>query len=222
MESIKKIDISEYPLCDTDFWINISQLLENERVFECFNKVLFADAVSYELINKSFSADKKFKEAYLKYKEEVSNNRAYDLILSENLFINSKERLVIKKLLVENNIEYDDCNKCYKGRPKDLGEKVSIIYATVLSLKILLSDDRGSKKFKNRINNMRGRRGREVAVISTGTFLRRAGLEEKKVGKMLDELYKEESVPVIESKKDDVKKESFLEAKKRLTSSGKL
>ncbi|WMM26708.1 hypothetical protein RBU61_08515 [Tissierella sp. MB52-C2] len=221
MKCIEKIDIAEYPLCDADFWINICYLLERERVFKCFNKILFADAVWHELKGKSFSNKEKFKNAYVEYINEINKNRAYNLVLSEDVFIDSKQRLLIEKLLVEHNIRYDKRNKCYEKGQKDLGEKVSIIYATVLSLKILLSDDNGSKEFRSK-SNIRKRIGRQVDVFSTGSFLRRAGLEENEVGKLLDKLYDGEKLLETKNIKDETKKESFLDAKNRLISSGKL
>lgn len=142
--------LNEYPICDTDIFYKLCKCKKDSQLFEIYKKINFADVVYQEIANNSGNNSKKdsVEKVYFKKTLKELNKRIKDKLANIiNYFQQDleKKRLIDKYLLKE-NIMYDYEKRQYILQ-KDIGEKVSIIYAAVLGIKIILSDDNGSKDF---------------------------------------------------------------------------
>lgn len=174
-------EIRKFPICDADFWIKVSKLddynliPEKESLFNKYNKVLFSDAVTFEIKEKALEDDMEFGSAYKTYKTKLKDNSIIKLDVTDKSFFTDKELKAIQRQFVRYKIDYDFKKKLYKKRSEGLGEKVSIIYAEILSLTIFLSDDREFRK--DYIKNMYTRSNDYIEIMNVYSFLKSLGMK---------------------------------------------
>lgn len=160
----------KYPICDTDIWIKMCKIDMQEDLFDEYKKLFFSDVVIQELKNKAVDSPNNLKCGLDEYKLKKDN--IYNLSMNGEYF-NSKERKIAKRLFVLNGIYYE--NDAFSEREKNLGEKVSLIYASIHNLDIMLSDDKESKIYSKEIR----RRFKTVKVINAIEFLKIRGKTEE-------------------------------------------
>lgn len=167
-----------YPICDTDVLVNCCKVSRIENLFDLYSKINISDAVFQEInhnknknIKKSGDFKKDLKKNYFgkthNHLNNMLNNGQANLI--EYYKIDENKRSTIDILLFEQNISYDKTNNCYELY-ENLGETVSIIYAAVLRINVVLSDDRDSLDFADRFHGLK--------VIRLEEILKKIGIED--------------------------------------------
>ena len=131
----KKEELSEYPICDTDIWIDIILAEIDNLLFEKYGKIVFADVVEQEIMmfrnNPTFQC---IANKFMTYKEQ------------DRIIVICHDRIdCIDKMLLEKQLK--ECNSQFKTGLKDYpheehkGEIVSAIYAEYFVLPFLKSND---------------------------------------------------------------------------------
>lgn len=129
------IDLSEYPICDTDIWIDAILAKLDAALIEKYHKIIVADVVEKEIMY--FEKSDYFKiiaERYSHYKQSGT------IITINHSDINAEDRKLLEKQLI-------DCDSRFKTGLKDRphekhkGEIVSAIYAEHFELPFLKSND---------------------------------------------------------------------------------
>lgn len=134
MDKIEKIQ--DYPICDTDIWIKVSNI-ENCELFFCeYNELNIAEVVQNEI--KIVSKEKGF-SAFDNFKYYKKNKKLNLLKFSQ---FNEEEKNAILHLFSIYNVSVNEKGILINDRKKDKGETVSLIYASVLNIPIILSDDK--------------------------------------------------------------------------------
>lgn len=175
--------MKKYPICDADIWIKSCKTKEEEKIFELYEKLFFSEAVIQELSNKKKDDPSNLGLGF-DYLEKYCD-KYHEMDLNDGKFFNSKERRTAKRLFVQNKIDYDDVNKSFP-RQEHLGEKVSLVYAAIHKLDLMLSDDNGSKKYKGNIHN----KFKMVKIINFVDFLTKIGYSKEEAEKIRDEVSK--------------------------------
>lgn len=183
------IELCNYPICDTDIWIKLSKVTQNQIIFNKYTKALFSDAVIFELKNKKEDNEFEFGYAFEYYINEKRSGKIIKLELTDSNYFDSKAKRVVKKMFVDNNIEYDTENSSFK-RKKHLGEKVSLIYAAVLNLRVLLSDDNGAFEHRKYIKDTSKISFPYVRIISLKQLLLDGGIREDDAIKICEQTKK--------------------------------
>ncbi|GAA0078904.1 hypothetical protein UT300005_32830 [Clostridium sp. CTA-5] len=168
--------VNKYPICDSDLIIKLCKCKKYSELFEYYKIINFTDAVYQEICsnlklsqNKNVDLNFAFNKAF----NVINDNREKGKAKIINLFEQNSDIVkIINKHLRNENIIYDNVKKQYV-LGEDLGEKVSIIYAAVLGISIILSDDKGSKEFVKKF--MR------VKVIRLNEVLSKFGLNDKEI-----------------------------------------
>ncbi|PNT91573.1 hypothetical protein [Clostridium thermosuccinogenes] len=194
----------DYPICDTDIWIDLSKVSKNYIIFNVYEKAFLSDAVVFELKNKSIDNEQVFKCALDAYKTEKNKGNVYRLDINDSNIFDENEKRVVKKLFVDNDIEYDDSKKCFK-RKKHLGEKVSLIYAAVLKLKVLLCDEResGIERHRSDIKLSFGNKFPYIQIVRLKELLLRSGHTEESAYQIIDQAKKHQQ-ELVQVDADDV------------------
>ena len=129
------VNLKNYPICDTDIWVDIILAKIDSLLFSKYEKIVIADVVEWEILQ--FQKDEYSKciaEKYLYYK-----NRK-DIIIINHSDINEEDRKLLEKQL-------KDCDNRFQNglvdfpHEKHKGEIVSAIYAEYLKLSFLKSND---------------------------------------------------------------------------------
>lgn len=134
------IELSGYPICDTDIWVDLSLADLIECLFEKHGKIIIADVVEKEIMK--FSRNPQFKiieENYVKYKN------AKDIIVIKHSDIDKEDRLFLEKQLKECDSRFQTGLRD-SPHEKHKGEIVSAIYAEYFSIPFLKSNDGAFKK----------------------------------------------------------------------------
>ena len=129
------IELAQYPICDTDIWIDavlgkLDRILVNK-----YNKLIVADVVEKEIMK--FTNDDTFSiiaEKFLQYK----NNQEIIVIMHSD--INEIDRRMLEKQLVECDDKFETGLKD-DPHEKNKGEIVSAIYAEHFKIPFLKSND---------------------------------------------------------------------------------
>lgn len=189
------IGMKKYPICDTDIWIKSCKLNKEEKIFEKYNKLFFADAVKQELENKKKDNANEFGIGIEML--EKHDDKCYELSM-HNKFFNSKERKLVRRYFKKEKINYNEETKIFE-RDKNTGEKVSLIYAFIHNLKIVLSDDKGSEEFRRHIES----KYKTIEVVNLLDFLVSLGIDEKSAKKMRADVSRpiEEKAQIAEAAK---------------------
>lgn len=143
------------PICDTDIWIKNCKCKDRfglDLIFEMYSGIYMSDAVRQELAR---TQREEFKEEFelgnQKVKEYYSDG-FIEIIRHTSNFFNNEQNLAVKKEFLEKGIVYDYERNKFAGCKKGLGEKVTIIYAAMLGIPIILSDDGHCKDGVSMIN----------------------------------------------------------------------
>ncbi|EGT3605622.1 TPA: hypothetical protein I9080_003000 [Clostridium perfringens] len=177
-------EMKKYPICDTDIWIKSCKLKKENYIFDKFNKLVFSDAVIVELENKKNDNKDEFGIGYdslNKYKDYY-----HELSIKDKIFFNSKERKIAKRLFHNNKIDYNYETNSFDKRTEHLGEKVSLIYASIHNMSVMLSDDNDSKEYKSYIRN----RFKTVKIINLVDLLIMNGISKDDALKIRKEVSK--------------------------------
>ncbi|APU61173.1 hypothetical protein [Clostridium botulinum] len=142
-----KHEMTKYPICDTDIWIKLCKLNEEKNMFSIYSKIFFADAVIQELKNKKNDNTREFGIGYDSLKSY--KNEYFELNLNCEKFFSYRDKCVAQRLFLANKIEYDEESGLF-SRNRNTGELVSLIYASIHNLQIILSDDGDTKIFKDK------------------------------------------------------------------------
>lgn len=137
----------EYPICDTDLWIKVSKVKNLNVIYSNHDKVFISDAVRQEIENKSKDVPAKFSCGFESLKKSYKDNKIIVMRLDNSKTFDEDERAAVEQAFAEFGIHYDKDNNKFIGRPKNLGERVSAIYASVHGLTLILSDDGGLNEF---------------------------------------------------------------------------
>lgn len=170
----------EYPLCDTDLWIGVSQLNEMDVIFTQYNIIFICDAVKKELINKREDDPSKFECGYLNYRKFKDNGKVKFMQLANDAQFNEKEKSLVISHFLNLGIKYNQENDEFIGRTKNLGEKVSLIYAGIHSMPVVLSNDGGANKFASA-------HFKHVQVINLRELLIRYGYSNTECSRVLNQ-----------------------------------
>ena len=129
------IELSNYPICDTDIWVNAILAKLDEALINKYNKIIVADVVEKEILwFKSSSYFKVIAERFLEYKNKEA------IIVIQHSDINNIDRKLLEKQLI-------DCDSRFKygladnPHEKHKGEIVSAIYAQHFEIPFLKSND---------------------------------------------------------------------------------
>lgn len=149
-----KLDKSK-PICDTDIWIKHCKCKERffkDIIFNLYTGIYMADAVRQELARTDREKYKEeFKLGNTKVKEYCKDGMI-SVIRHKSEFFTEEQIKAVEREFVEKGILYDDTNKKFVGCKRGLGEQVTIIYAAMLEIPVILSDDAHCKIGANLIS----------------------------------------------------------------------
>ena len=215
------IELKKFPICDTDFWIKICKITKCDILFTKYSKALFSDAVVFELQMKVERNKDEFSCAMKEYNIGESKGRVIRIGFNSPNYFSTKEKKVVEKMFVDNKIEFDSESNCYIEK-RHLGEIVSLIYAAVLNLEILLSDDGGTSRHAAELNFP------YIKIIKLRQFFIDSGFSAKKANELCIEANKSLDEKVLEKELEDnfskgiYKTKSLSTLKKALQLKGKL
>lgn len=171
----------EYPICDTDLWIKVSKLNNLNLIYNNHNKIFISDAVRQELENKSKDSPLEFIGSLESLKKKYKDEKVLIMRLDNPKIFNKDERAAVEQAFAEFEIHYDKTNNKFIGRQKNLGERVSAIYASVHGLTLILSDDGELNKFLSTNYSY-------IAVKNLKDLLYDYGYEHNEINKIINEL----------------------------------
>lgn len=137
----------EYPICDTDIWINVSKLNKYDIIFTQYENIFISDAVREEIENKASDDSEQFKCALDGFKNMYQKKKVYCMRLNNKTHFNEEEKALAQHYFVQSGINYNEETGRFVGRARNVGEKVSVIYASIHNLPMVLSRDSGADKF---------------------------------------------------------------------------
>lgn len=131
----KGIELKQYPICDTDIWVDVVLAELDEILISKYSKLVVADVVEKEILK--FNHDGSFRniaEKYLLYKKDGK------IIVIEHSDIDEIDRRFLERQLVDCDARFvtglkDDPHEQHKG------EIVSAIYAEYFESPFLKSND---------------------------------------------------------------------------------
>lgn len=139
--------IENYPICDCDIWIKhckYEHSYNENLIFSLYDRVYMSDAVVQELIRERDITYESFIEDFnlgkTKFREE-NNKRIHVIHAFSNLFDDDMKK-ALRRSFSEKEIYFQ--NHKYIGTKQqliNLGEKVTIIFASILEIPVILSDD---------------------------------------------------------------------------------
>lgn len=128
-------ELSNYPICDTDIWVDIILAKLDDALMEKYEKIVVADVVEKEILK--FGKNEYFKVIAEKYEVLKKNEK---IIVIEHSAIDEEDKKFLEKQLV-------DCNSRFQTGLEDFpheehkGEIVSAIYAEHFECPFLKSND---------------------------------------------------------------------------------
>jgi predicted nucleic acid-binding protein len=141
----------EYPICDTDIWIkNCKHLINNgeDLVFKLYELIYIPDAVRQELGRKDredYVED--FEHAVNVFKDKNKLEKIKVIRLTNEEIFNGEEKAAVLRAFAEHDIFFEESTNKFLGTKSGVGEKVCVIYASVLEVPVILSDDGHCKNF---------------------------------------------------------------------------
>jgi hypothetical protein len=141
------IELSNYPICDTDIWVDIVLAKEEDLFFERYGCVLFSDVVEKEILR--FGNSKSSELISKKFIEYKCDGK---VIVIKHSDIDEENRMLLEKQLFDTNFQFA-YGLADTPHEKDKGEIVSAIYAEFFDIPFLISNDGTFKK---------GNRGRQA------------------------------------------------------------
>lgn len=143
-----RIEYQKYPICDTDMWINICLAGFCDRVFEKYNKIIFADVVEQEILRWEIHEDK-FKVIVDNFCARKKSGEIY--VINHYIDFDESERLILETMLSNLNFKTGLMND---PKEDNKGEFVSAIYADHLNIPFMKTNDnifnlgeRGNREF---------------------------------------------------------------------------
>lgn len=134
----------ENSICDTDIIVKISKSVHVLKFFDKYKVVHFSDCVLQEIERNAKSKNIKsilFKNARININKNIEENLAKKIHFRD---LSPDEKQILRREFLNYNIVFDECSGEYKME-EDIGEKVTIIYAELLGIQIILSDDNRCK-----------------------------------------------------------------------------
>lgn len=128
-------ELSSYPICDTDIWVDVILAKLDDALIEKYEKIVVADVVEKEILK--FGKNEYFKVIAEKYEVFKQNGK---IIVIEHSDIDEEDKKFLEKQLVE-------CNERFQTGLEDSpheehkGEIVSAIYAEYFECPFLKSND---------------------------------------------------------------------------------
>ena len=128
-------EMSNYPICDTDIWVDIILAKLDDALIEKYEKIVVADVVEKEILK--FGKNEYFKVIAERYKVLKKNEK---IIVIEHSSIDEEDKKFLEKQLV-------DCDDRFQTGLEDSpheehkGEIVSAIYAEHFECPFLKSND---------------------------------------------------------------------------------
>lgn len=140
----------EYPICDTDIWINVSKLNKYDIIFTQYENIFISDAVREEIENKALDNSEQFQCALDGFKNMYKKKKVHCMRLNNKKHFNEEEKVLAQYYFVQFGINYNEETGRFVGRAKNVGEKVSVIYASIHNLPMVLSRDSDADKFASK------------------------------------------------------------------------
>lgn len=134
----------ENSICDTDIIVKISKSAHVLKFFDKYKVVHFSDCVLQEIERNTKSKNINsilFKKAKININKNIEENLAKKIHFRD---LSPDNKQILKREFLNYNIVFDEWSGEYKMEG-DIGEKVTIIYAELLGIQIILSDDNGCK-----------------------------------------------------------------------------
>lgn len=129
------IDMTQYPICDTDIWVDaVLSELENNLIKK-YSKLVVADVVEKEIIK--FRSNNTFKviaDKFLQYKTSG------EIIVINHSDINEEDRKFLEKQLIDCDNRFET-GLADEPHEEHKGEIVSAIYAGHFEIPFLKSND---------------------------------------------------------------------------------
>jgi hypothetical protein len=130
-------DFSQYPICDTNIWVNVCLGKILPEFFWKYDKILVADVVEKEI--SKWKRDDKFSFVATKFDDYKMNGSI--LVIEHDVHINEDDRPILEKMLYDigfvHGFQIAELNK---------GEFVSAIYADHFQIPFMKSDDKAFKE----------------------------------------------------------------------------
>ena len=134
------VNLSVYPICDTDIWVNAVLAKLDEELIEHYGKIVVADVVEREILN--WKTNDSFSVIATKYLEYRDSKR---IIVIYHRYINTVDQRFMEKQLIECNDRFETGLRNIPPE-KHKGEIVSAIYAIYFNLLFLKSNDNAFKE----------------------------------------------------------------------------
>ena len=129
------IELAQYPICDTDIWVDAILSKLDQDLINKYNKLIVADVVEKEILN--FKKNNSFKviaEKFLGYKKVGS------IIVIKHSDIDINDRKFLEKQLVDCDNRFET-GLADNPHERHKGEIVSAIYAEYFEIPFLKSND---------------------------------------------------------------------------------
>ncbi|MCT2342648.1 hypothetical protein M4D71_00750 [Niallia taxi] len=125
-------DISNYPICDADIWVNICLGDFSNRIFDKHEKLIFADVVEKEILKWDKSGSFSFIADFFK----TCKSEGLIHVIQHDVHIDDEDRPVLEQMLFDLDFKFGfDKNEQHKG------EFVSAIYADHFNLPFMKTND---------------------------------------------------------------------------------
>jgi|GEM_PF-911801 hypothetical protein len=127
-------ELSKYPICDTDIWVNLCLGGLLSEVFKLHSKLVVADVVEGEILNWRKSGKYCFiADEFQKYKKN-----GHILVIEHDKHIPAPQRKILERILYDLKFQND-----FKNKPpeENKGEFVSAIYADYFKIPFMKSND---------------------------------------------------------------------------------
>jgi hypothetical protein len=140
-------DYTQYPICDTDIWVNVCLGNILPQFFWKYDKIIVADVVEEEI--KKFSSNQSFGYISHKFKSYKENGSIF--VIEHEVHISKFDRMILEQMLYEIGFKND-----FRNKPPEENkvEFVSAIYADHFNLPFMKSNDgafsddgKGKKEF---------------------------------------------------------------------------
>jgi len=128
-------NFNNYPICDTDIWVDIILAKLDDLLFDKYEKIIVANVVEWEI--KQFQSNpyhKNIAEKFIAYRD------AGFIIVIHHTNIDGESRKLLEKQLYDCNFQFKN-GLSVKPHEKHKGEIVSAIYAEFFELPFLKSND---------------------------------------------------------------------------------
>lgn len=138
----REIDISQYPICDSDIWVDINIANIVDVLFQKYEKIVIADVVWKEILNWKHNPEFGFIATNLEKYIDTGQ-----VIIIKHDEIETTDRMLLEKQLLETDFNFVS-GLVDNPHEKNKGEIVSALYAVHFELPFLKSNDGTFKRGK--------------------------------------------------------------------------